>query len=66
MIDGVQLAMVAVDVAAEFAPVWGTAPFYKTASPTSAVDAMLLQQTRYVEPGPCVCVCGGGGVDDGG
>ncbi|EFJ40387.1 hypothetical protein VOLCADRAFT_108177 [Volvox carteri f. nagariensis] len=45
----VHLAMVAVDAGTEFAPVWGTAPFYRTASPRAAVDALLLQQTRWVE-----------------
>lgn len=41
------IAMVAVDVGAEFAPVWGTAPFYRTASPQAAVDNLLLLHTRW-------------------
>ncbi|GLI69408.1 hypothetical protein VaNZ11_014011 [Volvox africanus] len=45
----VHLAMVAVDVGTEFAPVWGAAPFYRVASPKAAVDALLLQHTRWVE-----------------
>ncbi|GIL48342.1 hypothetical protein Vafri_4620, partial [Volvox africanus] len=45
----VHLAMVAVDVGTEFAPAWGAAPFYRVASPKAAVDALLLQHTRWVE-----------------
>ncbi|GFR46254.1 hypothetical protein Agub_g7805 [Astrephomene gubernaculifera] len=45
----VRLALAAVDVGSEFSPVWGAAPFYRTASPQAAVDALLLQHTRWVE-----------------
>lgn len=41
----VRLAMVAVDAGTEFAPVWGSVPWYRT-SPKTAVDALLLQHTR--------------------
>ncbi|GIL74650.1 hypothetical protein Vretimale_2290 [Volvox reticuliferus] len=58
--NGVHLAMVAVDVGTEFAPVWGTAPFYRVASPRAAVDALLLQHTRWVEDS------GGGMADEDG
>ncbi|GLC59669.1 hypothetical protein PLESTB_001520400 [Pleodorina starrii] len=45
----VHLAMVAVDAGTEFSPVWGSAPFYRTASAKAAVDALLLQHTSWVE-----------------
>jgi hypothetical protein len=32
--------------------VWGAAPFYRTASPRAAVDALLLQHTRCGQAGP--------------
>ena len=45
--DAAQRAMVFVDAAEEFAPAFGSPPFFLPDSPTSAADALLAIQTRW-------------------